>query len=149
MVTISIRVFLSLIVLPIILQKWFFVFLYFMCFLLLMSFDFNVRFIELQHLHNHCLYKFHVAICDFALISVILFDFMKTISIYKNIKILSSKLGFYSHISKNTCFQKGFELIRKVIYKENCGTVTKRKFNKYKLYFWALVLALYCYIEIM
>ena len=38
--------------------------LYFYC---IMSFECDVIFIELQHLYNHCLYKCHLAICDFVL----------------------------------------------------------------------------------
>ena len=60
---------------------------------------------------------------------------MKTISVCKNIKIVLSEFGFYTHISKRTCFQTDLELIRKIIYKEKCGTVTKREFNKYKRFF--------------
>ena len=38
-----------------------------LCVFCVRSFEFEVIFIELQHLYNHFLYKYHLAICDFAL----------------------------------------------------------------------------------
>ena len=67
----SIQAYISLHFLPVILGNTLFVFVCFICFLSVMSFEFDVIFIELQHLYNHYLYY-----------------------------VPSDPLGFYSHFIK-------------------------------------------------
>ena len=69
-----------------------------------MSFEFDVIFIELQHLPNQCLCKCHLTICNFVP------TLKKQIYIYKNMKNLFKKV----------------ELIKKTFIKKNEQQSQKR-----------------------
>ena len=77
-----------------------------LCFLLAMSFEFDVIFIELQHLPNQCLCKCHLTICNFVQ------TLKKQIYICKNMKNLLKKVELIKKTFKKKNEQKRSQKIR-------------------------------------